>query len=296
MSTDQTDSHTLVKEENQLVTVAMAVSFMVVVWMAAHVSTHSEESRGIYLYVESYVTNFVDPTVKAFVVKTGDEEFLYSYAVSNGPWGFQEIRQVAVESGQARVANVAQTWSHSTISTQIGHPAVLWEVVSTKNPDAGIPRGDRPMRFTLQSSIPPTIVQAHAGNDLHHDDWRSLVTDVSTPAGGRVARWTLGPRRTPRPETIHGMLGELVPGVHKAAELGWIDRDLAGAIGRSLIASATAAKAGETETAIARLERLVEVVVANAGLQVNEEGYALIAYNVEFALGELRSTIRHAGM
>jgi len=268
-----------------IVTLAL---FTGMVWLAVHIVSDRDGPAQVYRYVHGRFTNFVDPVVRGSVVKTGDGDYLYSYTVSNGPWGFQDIREVGFQTGPARPIRNMQDWQVLTVYYGLGQTVVLWRAIPEGENRNSISRGEKQSGFAVRSRILPAIVQVHAGYDLRYETWSGLLTDITTPAGGRVIRWTVGPRRRPKPVTTHALLGELVPSIHGAADLGWIDPELAGALGRALNAAAVNVKTGKIEMAIARLERLLEIVESNAGVQVNEEAYALIAFNVDYVLDELR--------
>ena len=268
---------------------ASIAAFLVMVWMAVHIVTDPHGPEEVYRYYNTHLSNFVDPTVKAIVVKTGDGGFMYFYTVSNGPWGFQDIHQFSVETGPVYGEQRVPKWSRSGVRMGIRKFGVMWRTPPGPDSRGGIGRGDTKSGFTVMSYLLPTIVEAHAGNTLHYEGWSGLMSDFSTPAGKRVVQWTLGPRNSFKRAGMYSLLGELVPALYRAAELGWIyDASLAEAIARSVSKAAAAAKKGEDEIAIARLERVLEIVEANAGVQLNEEGYALIAYNVEYVLDALR--------
>jgi len=258
------------------------------VWLAFHIVMSRDGPAEVYRYVQGHLTNFVDPVIRGSVIKTDEGDYQYSYTVSNGPWGFQDIREVGFRTGPARPVRKMPNWQDLTVRYGLGQTVALWRAIPTRENPNSISRGNKQSGFTVRSPILPAIVQVHAGHDLRYETRSGLLTDISTPAGGRVIRWTVGPRRTPMPVTTHALLGELVPSIYGAAELAWIDLGLAGALGRALSAAAVNVKTGKNEVAIARLERLLEIVESNAGLLVNEEAYALISFNVEYVLDDLR--------
>lgn len=291
MEKDQTGSVWLTRAVNSTENVVTAVFFVGAVWLALHIVLDRDGPAVVYRYVHGHLTNFVDPVVRGSVSEISKGNFLYSYTISNGPWGFQDIREVGFQTGPGRSIRKMRNWREETVHYGLGQTIELWRAIPTGENENSISRGGRQTGFTVQSRILPAIVQVHAGHDLRYESWGGLLTDISTPAGGRVIRWTVGPRRLPKPLSTHALLGELVPSIYGAAELGWIDHELAGALARTLNAAAVNVKTGKTEAAMARLERLLEIVEVNAGLLVNEEAYALIAFNVEYALGELRTQL-----
>jgi hypothetical protein len=267
-----------------------AICFVAMVAVAVHIVTHPQGPMEAYRFYHATLTNFVDPEIETSVTRVGAHAFNYSYTVSNGAWGFQDIREIAIAGSSIDKRSHMGEWGVSRIGMGPGTAAVMWSSTPESGEDSGIGRGESEGGFIIQSYGLPVIVKAQAGHELEYDGRRGLSSATSTPVGRRVTRWALAPRDVSDNISPHALLGSLVPAVHRASELGWIkDQDLAAALRQALTASAVNIKLGEFAKATARLERLLRIVEANAGVQFSEEGYALVVYNVEHVLQSLSS-------
>ncbi len=268
----------------------------------------------------------LDPAVKIKVSKFTDQNFFsYAYTLLNGSLSVQRLSDFYLDIF-SHIANIGvpdTTWETGFFSYI---PVFSWNNFRSKeglpHPYDGIARDSSLYGFSFNSSGLPVIVKAYFSGrrsiplifpdpDEPPSDAESIIDSLTVFPNDALIKFTIGPSDPPFPFVPLDFIDTLKSYVNQSFSLGWIadkkekdDKDKGGKIVKELIKYLDAAHAqlakNKTKEAKKKLEEFVKKVEEYYGKNSEEEkekkergsftseAYALLKYNTEYLIGQLK--------
>jgi len=167
----------------------------------------------------------ISPSVRTSIAPENNGRFFYSYAVTNGTDGQQEVREIylLVASSADLTIGGAQNWSGSYLPHD--------HVVSWGTPGQYLAVGSTLSGLTLSSPALPQVskffIRGNAPlpsfNDGEDDD-SSSATEIPDRYQDAVTVWTIAPT-SGAPVSAGDGISNLIALKHQAAGLGWLRGD-----------------------------------------------------------------------
>lgn len=238
--------------------------------------------------------NLVKPVVKATTKKDQSGDYRYVYSVANRSDARVRLYSFAVET-HATVADSSapsSTWWHDSFPR-----LSAYDWTDVQGDPQGIIPGNEATGFLLVSPGLPSIARAYMrnynltkfdkgimGGSGYLDRVVSSIHDTTR----HVVRKTLGPRAIPEPFDAPAFLDTLATYPPRAEALGWItDAAVAARLESQFDEARSRLTAGEPAHVAAALTKALGTVEAQQGEVLTSEGYALLKYNLDYALEHL---------
>ena len=274
--------------------IVSTIAFLGMIWIAVHVASSATGAKDVYRYVISHFSNFVDPQIEVAVEHGSDGRLVYEYTVGNGLMGFQQIRHFTIATNGGTVYGPSGVWRPFRVATLSSHYGLSWIFSPDDRSLDGISRGEAKSGFLLRSHLLPTVVRAHAGNKLDYLPHVGLLTDMTTPAGKRVTRWTVGPMNRKSPRDLNAVYSRVKADILRSVELGWIDEaSTADWLATKLEWSRMEFRSGEPTGAVGPLHEILIFLNDHDRHGISNEAFAIVYHNVSWLrdrMGKARST------
>lgn len=285
MSDNQRTTTAIERILESINSMVVTCAFLGVVWLAVHVVANPGGARDVHRFIQSHMSNLVDPEVSVTISKGSGEDFFYMYTVSNGFFAVQPIRHFAVATRSRIVPFPGQDWIQFLEIGVAAQHHMVWFPNPQRRDFAVVRRGQSRDGFVLKSRLPPAIVRAIAAHDVQYSDWNGPMPEIITPAGERIWSWTLGPMEAvwPNRVEVRDVFDRLMGDVRRSDELGWITDPASTAEILFLIELArTRLEDGDGANAVTTLRKSVTVAEAAGVGVVSRDVVSLLRGNVEW--------------
>ncbi|MGA7304400.1 MAG: hypothetical protein WBW88_05980 [Rhodothermales bacterium] len=237
--------------------------------------------------------NVADPSLSATVTPT-EGAYDYGYTLYNSANSIRALSKLRV----GVLSNVTDSWApDSNWYARRRGGGFYWSQIGPDSLD--IEPGDSLSGFGFESAGLPTILKGNARNHirLEFEDEGLTSTALLNELDSLVAytrfTWlvTIAPRDPPTPFDLGDFLDTLATYPLRAAAQGWIADSTAGDLDRLLGDATTALSGGDSTwaaTLLATVRNHVETVKDDS---LSSEGYALMKYNIDYALAYLPAVI-----
>ncbi len=240
--------------------------------------------------------DLIDPNLRASTVKLhSPTRYQYDFVLQNGDSAMLPIYGLSIDYfSPIDTINVPNSdWESFDVQT---YSYARW--ANTQNPSVGIQPDSTESGFSLVSDGLPTFSRAYVSNvnGISYDDegpssWVLGVVDSLLNTRSYRVLPTIGPRDPPTPLDLGDFLDTLATYPLRAAAQGWIADSTAGDLDRLLGDATTALSGGDSTwaaTLLATVRNHVETVKDDS---LSSEGYALMKYNIDYALAYLPAVI-----
>jgi hypothetical protein len=245
----------------------------------------------------------IEPIIQCVVAfDAQNNEFSYAYGVRNGPESIQSLFDITIDFGNGVEVSSATTngWSNGQ-DYEAGNegPANRWSWFPVEPSSHTIEPGAYGDGFKLTSSGMPGIKNCYFQGKrtiflefqggIPDGSIGKEVHDLTAFPADYVVRRTIAPVEPPSPFDATNFVDTLISYKHQALALGWItNQGIANSFDQKLENAHKQLERGNNKAAKNMLEAFLNEVEAQKDKHLTSEAYALLKFNAEYLISELK--------